>query len=427
MKKLAQFGSVLLCLAVMSGWAYAADKQITVSYWGYIPYGSLLPSILADTTAKYPAIKVDAQIMDWGPYWDKMSVSFATGEGPDAFVLHPAYFEKFKGYMQPLDGLAAQVLGAGWKQKFNNAILTEAYQGGSSLYAFPVGYGGQWYIFYNKSLLKQYGFPMPKSYADLVTIANGIKQKGLDILPIAFGAKEVDNALYFYYGLVQNVSPGIVAKAAAGKVSWTDPAFVKGFQNFKKMISDGVMPKAAFGMTPNPDANEMFLARKAFMTVSGFWQANAYMTVEGSQLKGKAAEKDEIGVASLPNMDGGIPWVLASIDHYYAINKDSKNLKETMQVISEWTLGKAAQQWLSLLLAEPAAKDITLQPNFLSREAKATFPVFHQSYSHVAGQRGSGNTGLDAKFGEIVQAVMVGSTSIQDGLAQVQTYYDQNK
>lgn len=427
MKKLIRFGSTLLCLAVLSGLAYAADEQITVSYWGYVPFGSALPSILASTTAKYPNIKVDAQIMDWGPYWDKMSISFATGEGPDAFVLHPAYFEKFKAYMQPLDELAAQVLGAGWKQKFNEAILKEAYQGGSSLSAFPVGYGGQWFIFYNKSLLKQYGFPVPKSYADLLTIANGIKQKSLDILPIAFGAKEADNALYFYYGLVQDVSPGIVAKAAAGEVSWTDPAFVKGFQNFKKMIEDGVMPKAAFGMMPYPDANEMFQARKAFMTISGFWQANAYMTVEGSQLKGKPAEKDEIGVAVLPNMDGGTPWVLASIDHYYAINKDSKHQKEAMQVISEWTLGKAAQQWLSLLLAEPAAKDISLQPHFLSAEAKATFPVFHQSYSHVAGQRGSGNTGLDLKFGEIVQGVMVGSTSIQDGLAQVQTYYDQNK
>ena len=54
-------------------------------------------------------IDVDVQIMDWGAYWDKLTLDLANGEGPDVFAMNLDNYEKYKDYMEPLDGLSAKI------------------------------------------------------------------------------------------------------------------------------------------------------------------------------------------------------------------------------------------------------------------------------------------------------------------------------
>lgn len=395
----------------------------SLSFWGWIPYNNVIEPMTAAFQEEHPDIGVDVQIMDWAAYWDKLTLDLANGEGPDVFAMNLDNYEKYKDYMEPLDELAAQVNGDDWKTLFNGKMLESTYVE-EDLKIFPVDFGGQWYVFYNKTLLEELGQSVPNGYQAFADYAKAVEN---DTIPMIFGGKEALNVAYLYLWLVNNQNPGIVAKAAAGEASFEDEAFIKGFEDLRKMIDDGVIPENSFGIDPTTDADSLFKERKSPMILTGAWQAGAYLA--GTQLTDSKIANDEIGVFAMPAPMNDNPYVVGSIDHGWAINKNSKNKEAAMKLITEWAAGDAAQIWLEELYGIPCAAGITLDTTDLpSQEAKDTIGVISATLTdQLAGPRSTGNAAVDNKTGEVVQAFVQGMLDAKDAAAQMQQAYEASK
>lgn len=395
----------------------------SLSFWGWIPYNNVIEPMTAAFQEENADIDVDVQIMDWGAYWDKLTLDLANGEGPDVFAMNLDNYEKYKDYMEPLDGLAAQVIGDDWKTLFNEKMLESTYVD-EDLKIFPVDFGGQWYVFYNKTLLGELGQSVPNGYQAFADYAKAVEN---DTIPMIFGGKESLNVAYLYLWLVNNQNPGIVSKAAAGEASFEDEAFLKGFEDLQKMMDDGVIPKNSFGIDPTTDADSLFKERKSPMILTGAWQAGAYLA--GTQLADSKIAKDEIGVFAMPTPINDNPYVVGSIDHGWAINKNSKNKEAAMKLVAEWAAGDAAQIWLEELYGIPCAAGVTLDTaNLPSQEAKDTIGVISDTLSdQLAGPRSTGNAAVDNKTGEVVQAFVQGMMDAKDATAQMQQAYESSK
>lgn len=430
MKKLKRFTIILLSLVFVVLSACSKDTASKsekgtdgLTFWGWVPFNDQAKEMVSEFKKTNPDTDVSYQIMDWGAYWDKLSLELSNGGGPDVFVINPDNYNKFKDYMEPLDDLAAEVVGADWKDKFDPTILDSVYYE-DQLKVFPEVFSSQFYIFYNKTLIKELGYEVPtdfKGWSDLN------KKAGNENVSLLFGGKDALNTAYLYFWFVNNVEPGAIEKAVKGELKFTDKVFVDGLENFQKAVKDGVIPNSSFGLDPYPGADNLFKNRKGLAYLTGDWMSGPYLA--GTQLKGSAIENDEIGIIPLPNPNGGKAWVAGSLDHGWAINKNSKHKKEAMALISEWTFGKSSELWANTVFQKPAAKDVSLKLDQLkSEEAKTTFEKVQQSMSDAfAGPRSSGIPEVDNKAGEVVQAVMLGSSSTKDAVKEIQKALDSAK
>lgn len=403
-------------------------REVSITYWGWMPYNEIMNSqMVPEFNKKYPNIKVEVQIMDWGAYWDKLSAEMAAGEGPDVFAMNPDNFPKFQENMAPLDELANKVIGSDWKTRFVDAFLKDAYMGGTELKMFPYSFSGQWFIYYNKTFLSELGTKAPANYDELKAMTQAIAAKDKDVLPIAFGGKEALTDAYFYTGLVNAIQPGIVQEAGKGNAKFTDEPFVKGMESFKKLFADGVLNKTVLGIDPQPGADDLFKNRKAATFLSGAWLAGGYLG--GTQLGGTPIENDEIGVVAMPNINGGKNMVLGSVDFAYGINNNSKEKEAALTFAGDMVLGQPAKIFADNTMPVPAAKDIKVDMNSIKTdEAKATFGNFEKSYSEgLAGPRSTFIPAVDNKIGEVIQAVLQDKLEIKAALEQVQQAYEQNK
>ena len=123
------------------------------------------------------------------------------------------------------------------------------------------------------------------------------------------------------------------------------------------------------------------------------------------------------------------PYVVGSIDHGWAINKNSKDKEAAMKLVAEWAAGDAAQIWLEELYGIPCAAGVTLDTtNLPSQEAKDTIGVISATLSdQLAGPRSTGNAAVDNKTGEVVQAFVQGMMDAKDATAQMQQAYESSK
>ena len=137
------------------------------------------------------------------------------------------------------------------------------------------------------------------------------------------------------------------------------------------------------------------------MILTGAWQAGAYLA--GTQLADSKIAKDEIGVFAMPTPINDNPYVVGSIDHGWAINKNSKDKEAAMKLVAEWAAGDAAQIWLEELYGIPCAAGVTLDTtNLPSQEAKDTIGVISATLSdQLAGPRSTGNCLLYTSISQI--------------------------
>ena len=430
-------GALLFCIGVLSGCQRNADsardgakndspagsspeKTVTIDYWGWIPFNSVQEEMVRAFNEKYPNVQVKAQIMDWGPYWDKLSVELAVGDGPDVFAMNPDNFIKYKEYCEPLDSYAEEEMGEHWQDAFNKSMLDSVYGDDGELRMFPEAFGGQWYLFYNRSLLDEQGLSVPTDYPSLRQVNARLKELVPGISPVIFGAKDPMNIAYYYLSLANNIEAGAVAAAVGGEKTFRDAVFVKAFQQLQQLFRDEILTTDYLGIDASPGADGIFKSKKAFAYLTGSWMAGPYLL--GGQIQDTAIAEDQLGVMVMPGVEGEY-GVAGSVDHGWCMNVNTQHKTEAMQFIVEWTVGEASQIWINELFAIPCSNRVKLNEEMLKTdEAKRTFSNIETSLrEHLVGPRSTGYTSLDIRIGEAVQGVLLEVLSIEEALKQVQT------
>jgi multiple sugar transport system substrate-binding protein len=87
----------------------SSGQKIVLNFWnGFTgPDGRALEKIVARFHERNPGIQVRMQVIPWGTYYDKLTLSLAYGGAPDVFIMHASRLPQFAAFdvLRPLQGL----------------------------------------------------------------------------------------------------------------------------------------------------------------------------------------------------------------------------------------------------------------------------------------------------------------------------------
>lgn len=400
--------------------AAPAGEKTKVTFWTWTPTEDQFEQIKVAFEKAYPDVEIEwwrtAQMDD---YLKKLQVAMAGGEGPDLFGLQPgAMLNQYSRFCEPMDQLADQYI-SGWKDAISPDAMTQAASLDGVQAGMPVITVGQQFMLYNKTLLAENGITeVPKTYEELLAVSDTLKAK--DLLPMAFGAKDIWHDVDFFVSLSQQFGPGKIYEAEKGELAWTDQVFVDTMTAWKKLFDDKIFQDGALGVSTYPDARDQyFYARNTAMFPTGSWHVS--VVIPNAETSGTKVEKDEIGMALFPQMGPNPAVSTTGVDFVLAVNKDSKNKEAAAKFVEHMVMGEGQQIWINTLQGSPVNKNIKF-----TGDSQITYDLAKQSIDYVnaannasAGKRKLDYAELENALGIAMQDVASGKP-IADALAEVQ-------
>lgn len=294
----------------------AADKaDLTWQFWVSGTEDQTAWQKVADHAhTDHPGITVKLQGTSWDSYWSKIGTLLASGKAPCIIGMQSLRLSSYGNAMLPLDDLMAKY---GVKaEDFDKPILDGLKSDGKQV-AIPYD-SGPMVVFYNRTLFKQAGLADPKP--------------GWTMDEFRAAAKKLTTNSR--YGIV--VTPGdlgvtsfVLSATGAepikdGKLAFTEPAFVQGFQQFTDLVrTDKVAPQVPAENTEFQSSQ--FTSGKAAMMIDGPW----------SVLSTKSQAKFDLGIAPLPAGPGGSKTFTAGSG--FGISRSCKTPDAAFQAIASMT------------------------------------------------------------------------------------------
>lgn len=222
-----------------NGSASGEREKITFWFWGAEPYArdvfdKALIQKYNESQDKYELAVEYRNSVD-----QDLNTALAANSGPDiVYGSGPAFIKPLveAGKLETLDAYSKEY-------KWEERMLTPIYEAGKvedSLYAVGNGLTTVG-IFYNKKVLDDHGWKVPKTEEELLKIMDAAKDKGL--YPSVTGNKgwQPVNENYASLFLTHYANPENVYKALKGEIKWTDPAFVNAINKSAEWYQKGYL------------------------------------------------------------------------------------------------------------------------------------------------------------------------------------------
>ncbi len=282
-KLLAAGASTVLALSTgiaMASPAGAASKQvINLITWVNPPAVAVLKKINAEFEKAYPGYTVNYQTTAdvTGGYatMQQTAVQGGTADIMGTFPFQPLPFNMNQNNLSPtqlwaIHGVFAPLNGQPWVKHFNSSILSgDMYKG--KLYGLVTGVYQQG-VFYNKSIFAKYHLTPPRTYNQLLHIAQVLAAH--HVTPFFDGLQNV-GPLYLMFimnPLMQDIwmpQVGNVNTALwTNKTKWTSPAFVKVMVRERQLMK---YLEPNFTGVPWQAMPGSFANGKAAMLLDGSW------------------------------------------------------------------------------------------------------------------------------------------------------------
>ncbi len=144
-----------------------SGQKIVLDFWnGFTgPDGKTMEKIVKRFQKQNPDVAVRMQIIPWGTYYDKLTLSLAYGGAPEVFIMHAARLPEFASFktLQALDELFASAKPPLRAEKFApvpwKATFYQSQQLAMPLDVHPIG------LYYNAKLFKEAGIVDAKGNA----------------------------------------------------------------------------------------------------------------------------------------------------------------------------------------------------------------------------------------------------------------------
>ncbi|MGP3982507.1 ABC transporter substrate-binding protein [Streptomyces sp. KR80] len=190
---------------------------------------------------------------------------------------------------------------------------------GGKIYQLPYNTQPTPLVYYNKKLFADAGVTAPpKTYQELLDVSGKLKAKGINPFVVGGGGKDAFAAGYLWIALVgsdvYSQKPDFLAQRRAGKVTFSDPLFVKATQKFADLVKKGYVDKAGLSRD-YPATEKAFLSGKGAMYPMGSWFAASADANKPSFDVGVFAWPTDSGKTVIPAYTGGGPIVNAKSKH----------------------------------------------------------------------------------------------------------------
>ena len=158
------------------------------------------------------------------------------------------------------------------------------------------------FLFYNRKVFIDAGVQPPITYADLTSLVQTFKSKGITPFALAgSGSSSWTELMWVEYLVDRLAGPGLFQKIQAGDWSqWKDPAVLKAAQMVKDLVGSGAFGSSFGSVNYGSGGTSTLLAKgKAAMVLMGSWE---YAT---QQADDPVFAKNDLGYVAFPSVEGG--------------------------------------------------------------------------------------------------------------------------
>ena len=309
----------------------------------------------AALAAKYPNIKVDWEIGDWGKTFQPKMQQYMQSGLPDIMI--------GKGQDVATWGSQSVLADLSGKPYLNN-VLPAAVQAGTikgKVYGvvFNALYQG---VYYNRKLFKDNRISIPTTQAQLAQVI--AKFKSLGITPFATHFVDIwsigNITMQFAINDVFATTPDWGDQFRASKVNFADSAAWKAVFGYNKLIYDNTWKDETFSLEQT-QCDARLVQGKAAMKVSGSWSIQNFLDVDPNFDFGVFPFPNEAGNAKLifePNitiMESAKTKNMDAVDKVFSVITGDKDLA---QKIYDQTKTASMLKGVTPTFKNPSQKDI---------------------------------------------------------------------
>jgi multiple sugar transport system substrate-binding protein len=275
-------------------------------------------------TAK-TGVKVDVNTVDHNTFQEQIN-TYLQGQPQDVFTWFAGYRMQFfaqRKLLAPIDDVW-KVL----KPQFAGAFQQASRGADGKFYFVPI-YAYPWAVHYRKSVFKQKGYTIPKTWAQFIALCKKMQADGLT--PIAFADKDGWPAMGTFDIINMRINGyAFHVRLMAGKAAWDSAQVKKVFATWRQILP--YTSEGALGLTWQEGAQQL-LNKEAGMYLLG--------TFVGQQFTGADAKDLDFFAYPAINPKWGQDSIDAPIDGF-CMSAKAKNTKEAKALLTY--LGSAAAE-----------------------------------------------------------------------------------
>ncbi|HEY0868738.1 MAG TPA: ABC transporter substrate-binding protein [Fimbriimonas sp.] len=370
----------LACLACLSCSKQDADPRlqdgtIVISFWnGFTgPDGKTMEQIVRRFNETHQGrVRVKMQIIDWGTFYDKVTLGLAFGGAPDVFIIHANRVPEYAahGSLENIDDFAATVDASDFVATAWTSGLWEGKRFGLPLDCHPLG------MYYNTDLFRAAGIDKPPTtFDEFLETARKLKKDrdgdgDVDQWGFAFTDLHLTSTTFFQQFGGGLLSPDMQRSAL------NEPQTVAALQRMEDLY-------LKYKICPTPEGNDGwagFRVGKVAMAFQGIWMINELDNQK--ELNYAAAPVPFFGPKKAVWAGG---HVMVMPDRIEGDRRDAAwtFVKYLSDHSIEWAKGGQVPVRKSVL-ESPEFKRLKVQPQFAKQLPWATFEPFSTAVNQIA-------------------------------------------
>ncbi len=261
-----------------------------------------------------PDIKLEMEVLFNDPYHAKLQAYAAAGTMPDVFYVWPGSRSAVI-HEKKLAKDLGKLLGADYLKDFSAPAIDPNNQLGKYMAMLPQSFTYTSVMYVNKKLLKDNGFEVPKTYADLKAMVPKLKAKGIAVAMLPNKDGWPMQSCLFSTVAGRMAGDKFFDAINSGTAKFTDKPFVDSLAVIESLYKDGILARTddnvGYGEGP-----ALFVAGKAAIMIDGDWRTGAYITdkASGKALIAPAAQESDFALMPFVAIAGEAnPGVLSAV------------------------------------------------------------------------------------------------------------------
>ena len=290
----------LLIAVLVAGTSFSADKQVTINWWHLDTqddYKAEWQKMADEFMKTHPNIKIKITVLAVDPFKQKIATVMQSGNPPDLFRSWGGGVMNEYADAGLLKDITKDIAGTEWEKTVGKGSLA-VYSYKGKYYGAPYDMGAVG-IWYNKAVFKKLGLKPFRTWSELLAGVKKIKASGM--IPIAVGEGDKWPGHYWWAYLATRIGgKEAFERAASGKGSFTDPAFVKAGEKLLELLKLDPFQPGFLSSGYNDEASLMG-NRKAAMELMGQWAPY----VQEANTPDKKGLGNDLGWMPFPMVEGG--------------------------------------------------------------------------------------------------------------------------
>ncbi|NQX62222.1 ABC transporter substrate-binding protein [Paenibacillus qinlingensis] len=401
------------------------SEEITgeISFWSWSPEDNVWQPLIKAFNEKYPKIKVNYVRTPSADYDKKIQVAIQGGEVPDVMAFsNGPMIKNYTPILEPLAPLAEKSLGKDWQKLFKTTPMESSKK--NDYKTIPTGVAVTPFLSYDVDLFKKVGAEPPKTYDELKQVVKKFEDAKLPgIVPrLGFAGGKSTTVTDVFYTLVNQIAPGKLYEADAGKAKFTDPVFIQATNAFKQFYTDKLFQDGNLTTKFDPDLRDMYEQKRQLpMILVGAWIMTDVANKDGLKIGDRT-----FGLVPMPTIAGGKTSVLINGDVPLGISKDSKHKEAAWRFVEFMATGEYQTILSKALQFLPVKEGLSMDKANLKTdiEKQSVDVILNALTNNVGGIRFLDNASIEQALFANLQKVATGSATPEQAMAEVQKASD---